>query len=263
MTQCMEVAGIANRLRQVLQSTCLSFDLTGEVLYGSIVRGKAILDSDIDLLAVGGGLPVERQRRSREIVQIKRLFPGLPLDILLMTTEEVRSKFENHNPLFLDIAEDGIVLLDRDGSLSKTMDATRSYVRDRGIERLDGGWRFPVERGTHTFLSQVSNLDFSRAMLEDAGRDHRIGQRLLEDAFYDKAVYHFQQAVEKSIKSMLIAMGVFRRTHIVGSVLRSICEEDRAPREWRDLLLQAANHSEELEPDVNLSRYPGIIDDAL
>jgi len=38
---------------------------------------------------------------------------SLPLDILLLTPEEVISNFKNHNPLFLDIAEEGIIILDK------------------------------------------------------------------------------------------------------------------------------------------------------
>lgn len=164
--------------------------------------------------------------------------------------------------MFLDIAEDGIILLDRDGMLRKVMEETRSYVRERRIERTEGGWRFPVTRGTPTYLSKVTNFDFARAMLDDAARDHRIGQLLFQGGFFDKAVYHFQQTAEKAVKFVLIALGVFRRTHLVGAVLRSICEEGRAPEEWRARLLGVADNSEELESDLSLSRYPAIVNDA-
>jgi HEPN domain-containing protein/predicted nucleotidyltransferase len=259
-----EPAAIARRVQEALETAKLSFALAGAVLFGSSATARAAAHSDVDLLVVGRGLPLKRQRRCREIVEIKQWLPGVPLDVLLLTPEEVESNFRNHNPLFLNIAEDGVVLLDREGTLARAIEATRRYVRERGIVRTDQGWRFPVEVGMPTLLSRVSNRDFAWGMLRDAERDRRIGERLLEDGFYDKAVYHFQQAVEKAVKAALIGLGIFQKTHLVGAVLREVTlEEKRVPAQWKDPLLEAARLSEELEPEVSLSRYPGIIDDAL
>jgi HEPN domain-containing protein len=143
------------------------------------------------------------------------------------------------------------------------MEETRRYIRERKIERYADGWRFPVVRGMPSYLSSVSNKDFAFAMLKDADRDHRIGRQLEETGYFDKAVYHFQQAVEKSIKAVLVCLGVFRRTHLVGAALKEACGEIRVPGEWSERLLLIAAHSEALEPDVSLSRYPGIVNDAL
>ena len=254
---------IERLIRQGLRAASFSFDLRGAVLFGSQAAGDASDESDIDLLVIACGIPLQRQRRSKEILAIKRLFPGLPLDILLMTPEEAQNNFRNHNPLFFDIAEDGVILFDPEGALQAAMQETRRYIRERGIERLGDGWRFPATRGAPTYLSRISNKEFARGMLQDAGRDHRIGQRLLEDGFFDKAVYHFGQAVEKSIKAILICFGEFRRTHLVGAVLRARCGRADMPGEWEEPLLRLADHSNEMEPDLNLSRYPGIVNDAL
>ena len=249
--------------RRTIQNACFSFRAAGAVLFGSAARGDEKPDSDADLLVVGIGLPQARHRRSRETAEVKRVFAPLPLDVILMTSEEVQSNFRNHNPLFLDIAEDGIILLDTDGLLEGLISTTRRYVAEKGIERIAGGWRFQVERGAATFLSKVSNADFSAAMLRDAERDHQVGCRLSAEGFHDKAVYHFQQAVEKSIKAVLIALGVFKRTHAVGESLEGLCAAGQVPPEWRERLLTAAEHSANLEADLSLSRYPGIVEDQL
>ena len=76
---------------------------------------------------------------------------------------------------------------------------TREYIEKRGIKRLKGGWEFPVKRGAPTFLSRVSNKDFSKSMAKDEERDFSIAQKLLCDSFYDKSVYLSQQSVEKCI----------------------------------------------------------------
>jgi HEPN domain-containing protein len=100
-------------------------------------------------------------------------------------------------------------------------------------------------------------------MLKDAERDFDIGRKLTEDRYYDKAVYHFQQPVEKSIKSILIAMGIFQKTHLIGGVLRKVVSEKDALQKWKKTLIEIAEISEAIEPEVSLSRYPAIIDDSL
>ncbi len=246
-----------------LKKAPLPFKIISAVTFGSRVKDRATSYSDFDILIVAEGINPKRHRRGQEIVLIKRSLPALPFDILLLTKGEVISNFENHNPLFLDIAEEGVIIFDKDSFVESLMAETREYIRHKGIKKLKDGWAFPAQQGTATFLSKVSNRDFSLAMLKDGERDLIIGKKLAEDAFYDKAVYHFQQAVEKCIKSVLIAMGVFQKTHFVGEVLRGFAEKEDFPEKWRKDILEAAEISEGMEPEVSLSRYPGIIEDSL
>ncbi len=44
--------------------------------------------------------------------------PDFAVDILLLTPDEAHHNFLNHNPLFLDIAEEGIILFDPAGDLA-------------------------------------------------------------------------------------------------------------------------------------------------
>lgn len=251
------------RLLMSKEKGFLPFDIAAVLLFGSWARGTESKDSDIDLLVVAEGINSKRHRRGSEIAEIKHFLPGASLDILLLTKGETLSNFRNHNPLFLDIAEEGIIILDRDGFLLGLIAETKDYIRQKGIDRFGDGWIFPVKRGIPTYLSKISNKDFSYAMLKDGERDFKIGERLISDVFYDKAVYHFQQSVEKSIKSILIAMGIFQKTHFIGEVLRKIVLEKGVSEKWRADLLEIAEISEAIEPEVSLSRYPGIIDDSL
>ena len=256
-------ADLTRYIRERLRSTKLSFDVLGAVIFGSHVSGKATAQSDLDLLVVGSGLPSKRHHRSRQIGEIKRILPEVPLDVSLLTPEETYSNFSNHNPMFLDIAEDGVLLIDHADSLARLIEDTRRYVRASGITRIEGGWRFPVRTGAATYLSKVSNADFARGMMKDASRDLAVGRQLLEAAFYDKAVYHFQQSVEKAVKAVLIAFGVFQKSHVVGKALRDLLRESRIPEKWRERLSDVAAISEDLEPEHSLSRYPGIVNDTL
>jgi HEPN domain-containing protein len=69
--------------------------------------------------------------------------------------------------------------------------------------------------------------------------------------------------VEKCIKSVLIAFGTFQKTHFVGEVLVEVIRDQSLPDEWQRKLTEIAELSEELEPEVSLSRYPGIINNML
>jgi len=239
------------------------FDIVATLLFGSWAEGTETPDSDIDLLVVADGINPKWHRRGAEIAHIKHCLPGLSLDILLLTEEEVLSNFRNHNPLFLDIAEEGLIILDKENLLQNLILELRNYIKQKGIKRFGDGWMFPVGKGAPTYLSKVSNKDFSHAMLKDGERDFKIGERLTDDGYYDKAVYHFQQSIEKSVKSILIAMGVFQKTHFIGEILRKVLSEKGIPERWKTDILQVAEISEGIEPEVSLSRYPGIINDSL
>lgn len=254
---------LSTTLKTLIESSSLPFSIRAVVVFGSTARGRATESSDVDLLVVAEDIPEKLHRRAEEIVRIKHHFPGLPLDVLLLTPEETRSNFNNHNPLFLDIAEEGVILIDADDFLRDLVQKTKAYIRSRGIKKFHDAWKFPVEAGVATYLSEVSNQDFSSAMLKDGERDFVIGNKLLDDGFYDKAVYHFQQAVEKCVKAVLIALGVFQKTHFVGQVLRELSSGNEVPDKWKNLLLEAAEISEAIEPEISLSRYPGIINNKL
>ena len=142
------------------------------IMYGSWARGKYTEDSDIDVLLVSDEINPRRHKRGREIAAIKqRLSLDLPVDLLLMTTNECLSNFRNHNPLFLDIAWEGIILLDDAGFLKSLMQDTMAYISDKNLEKLEDGWKFPVADRTPTYLSAVSNKDFAGAMLTDGEND--------------------------------------------------------------------------------------------
>lgn len=228
-------------------------------MYGSWARGIQTEDSDIDVLLVSDEIGFKKHRRGKEVAQMKEwLSIGVPIDILFLTTDECISNFKNHNPLFLDIATEGIILIDDNAFLQRLMEETKMYIGSRRLEKLVDGWRFPVLYREPTFLSSVSNKDFASVMIADAERDLNIGVNITEDGYFDKAVYHFQQAVEKAVKAVLIAFGEFKKTHFVGEILIEKLKTVEIDGEWKDKLLNAAKISNEIEPEVTWSRYPGI-----
>lgn len=254
---------ITAMIKTTLDNNRFPFIVSGAVLFGSVVKGSHTQDSDIDLLVVAENINPRLHRRKKEIIELKHSFPGKTMDILLLSPKEVISNFTNHNPLFLDIAEDGIIIKDEGNFLWDLIKKTREYIEAKSIKRLKDGWQFPVAYRAATSLSGVSNKDFAEAMLKDGERDFIIGKNLLGDEFFDKSVYHFQQSVEKCIKSVLAAFGTFQKTHFIGKVLIETISNQSLPDQWKQKLTEIAGLSEELEPDVSLSRYPGIINDKL
>ncbi|MCK4763409.1 MAG: nucleotidyltransferase domain-containing protein [Candidatus Aminicenantes bacterium] len=167
---------ITKTIKAALKKNRFPFTISGAVLFGSQAAGKANRDSDVDLLVVAEPINPKRHRRTKEIMAIKRSLPGMAVDVLLLSSPEVISNFTNHNPLFLDIAEDGVVIEDVENFLFNLMRQTREYIKTKGIKRLNGGWQFPVVYRAAVSLSNVSNRDFAEAMLKDGERDFLIGR---------------------------------------------------------------------------------------
>ncbi len=143
---------LLSEIRIVLESTRLSFNVIGALLFGSMALEKPTPYSDYDLLIIGDGINPKRHRRGDEVILLKQCLPSLPFDILLFTPQEVVSNFKNHNPLFLDIAEDGIIILDKNNFIETLIRETRVYTRTNGINRVGGAWKFPVKQGVATYL---------------------------------------------------------------------------------------------------------------
>ncbi len=58
-------------------------------------------------------------------------------------------------------------------------------------------------------LSEIKNKDWANNWLEDSERDLKAAGSLMRDEIYERAVYHCQQAVEKTVKAILICFGAY------------------------------------------------------
>lgn len=117
---------------------CLGEDLVSVVLYGSVARQEASHTSDIDLLIIAKGQPRGQFARKERLMEAdKKIFPTLQalsrhgidasFSRILKTPEEASRIV----PLYLDLVEDAVLLLDR-GDFFKTI---LSQLRD-GLKRL-------------------------------------------------------------------------------------------------------------------------------
>ncbi len=227
-------------------------NVAGIALFGSFVRGKDF--KDIDVLIVLESIDKSRIERIKDIAEIKHVL-DFPADILLVSKDECMDNFKNHNPLFLDIATEGEVIHDR-GFLGKLIDEIRLEIDKKNIKKEFSRWIFPVKDRAPTPLSKITNQDWANYWLEDSQRDLKAAEYLSQQ-LYERAVYHCQQAVEKTAKAVLICFGAYEKTHYVASILRKEIEK-RDLKAYSKQLDEVVKIAGELEPHASLSSYPGI-----
>jgi predicted nucleotidyltransferase len=116
------------------------------VLFGSVARGQARPGSDIDVVVVAEGLPrrlADRRRpllASWERVRSARGLPWIEWNLVVKSPEEARY----HSPLYLDIVEDGILILDRGGLVAAVLAAMRA-LGSRRVHLPHGSWYWDLK----------------------------------------------------------------------------------------------------------------------
>jgi uncharacterized protein len=119
-------------------------------LFGSIARGSATEASDIDLLVVVEGLPRSlRDRRQILLTEWSRArardgLPAVEWNLVVKTPEEARV----HSPLYLDLVEDAILLIDRERFFESVLGTMRARMQQLGSRRVfmpDGTWYWDLK----------------------------------------------------------------------------------------------------------------------
>jgi predicted nucleotidyltransferase len=139
---------LLEKLVEALQEK-LRNDLVSVVVYGSVARGEARRDSDVDLLIVARNLPRSRFARQDLFIEVeeeleeevKRLEgEGYRIDFspILLTPEEATRV----RPLYLDMVEDAVILYDRDGFFAKVLARLRARLEELGAQRVRLGKRW-------------------------------------------------------------------------------------------------------------------------
>ena len=119
--------------------------LVSLVIYGSAGRGTQRPDSDLDFLVVAEDLPMGRLRRVAEFEEVESdLLPLLDrlgemgLRIELSPVFKTRQEVLRGSPLFLDLADEAIILFDRDDFFLHVLNRLRDRLSMLGARRV---WR--------------------------------------------------------------------------------------------------------------------------
>lgn len=119
-------------------------DLVSVALYGSVAAGRARPDSDVDVCVVARNLPPSLRQRTQLMAPLKRAlrdrasyrslaargyFPEV-MPMLLSPAEARETR-----PVFLDMVEDGEILVD-DGSFAAKLAEIRARMATLGSKRV-------------------------------------------------------------------------------------------------------------------------------
>ena len=113
--------------------------------FGSVVRGEASPDSDIDALVVADGLPRDFGSRIRETNSMHESLKKRPtykrlrserrsaqISDIYLTRDEALS----HPPILLDIADHGLIVYDRDEFLAEVLRDVREKLKILGARKV-------------------------------------------------------------------------------------------------------------------------------
>ncbi|MGH7392941.1 MAG: nucleotidyltransferase domain-containing protein [Candidatus Rokuibacteriota bacterium] len=135
------LAAAAARYAELLRAT-LGDSLVSVALFGSVARGEAHADSDLDLLVVCETLPAGRFARLRVLEPAERAFQhdldrldGQGVRTRLSLVVKTRDEAQRVVPLYLDLVEDARLLHDRGGFFAGVLERLRASLARHGAER--------------------------------------------------------------------------------------------------------------------------------
>jgi predicted nucleotidyltransferase len=132
---------VGEKLREVLGANLVSV-----ALFGSVARGEATSNSDIDLLIVMEELPRGRFRRLACFEPIEATIAGElerledeGISTRLAWVIKTRKEAKEIVPLYLDMVEDAVILYDKENFFRQILANLRKRLGTLGAKRLQAG----------------------------------------------------------------------------------------------------------------------------
>lgn len=126
----------------LLAEEVLADNLTSIVLFGSVARGQARPNSDIDLLIVCRQLPQGAFQRQALLEPVRQqlqadLEPlwqqGCYVDFTELLQDETEAR--QHRLLYLDMTEEAVILFDRDNFFANVLSKLQKRLSELGSQR--------------------------------------------------------------------------------------------------------------------------------
>jgi uncharacterized protein len=124
--------------------------LRSVILFGSVARGQARPNSDVDLLVVAEGFPLSLRDRRRPLleswqrIRTDRGLPPVEWNLVTKSPEEAIV----HSPLYLDLVEDAVFILDQGDLIGHVLSDMRERMAKLGSRRVylaDGTWYWDLK----------------------------------------------------------------------------------------------------------------------
>lgn len=239
--------------------------LLAVMLFGSRARGDCRPDSDYDIFVLLDDYVSDPVRDYFSAYTALRPFR----DELVTDTTVVVASLRDlgrsvSSPLVLNALVEGVVVYDREGTLTRVRRKLLDKLRSLGVERVrvEWGytWRVPqtvelpfrVDVDVKDPPSYQYRLRLAREHLEEAVK--ALGASALV-----AAIHEAQLSIENSAKAVIAVFKPPSWVHNPGPELRELVREGRAPsRRARSAMLRLAEIAEEAAPHHALSSYGDV-----
>jgi predicted nucleotidyltransferase len=114
-----------------------SCNVRSVILFGSVARGEAREDSDVDLLVVASGLPPLKER-----YRLPPFRKPTRIQDIWMTPEELNEMVDAKTGFVVDALLEGKALQD-DGTVARARERLEDSLKRLGARRLKHGWFIP------------------------------------------------------------------------------------------------------------------------
>jgi uncharacterized protein len=204
------LTGVAERLRRELGAEHV-------IVYGSVARGDARADSDVDLLVIAPSTEDDLQRWSRARAAIRDLGIGPTVSPLVLTPDEVRTRLEADDRFIRQIIETGIEIdpgeRDARGTWGRIRPMPGAHPADSWRHHARQDWQgmhlhlaANSAYGASTFLQQAVEKFLKGWLLEQGwqlGKTHHLDKLLDAARHYDPALVGFGPFCERVSKYYL------------------------------------------------------------
>jgi predicted nucleotidyltransferase len=145
----MSLRNAHKKIIEALKHECLSFygdRLVSIVVFGSVARGTATVNSDVDVLIVADPLPDGRMRRVAEFLCVEKKLKTV-LDTLksqgvntyVSPIFKTPDELSGGTPLMLDMTMESLLLYDENCFFEKKIEDMRDRLKRLGAKRVTRG----------------------------------------------------------------------------------------------------------------------------